>query len=146
MMTLAELIASEPANAGRTDAEVLAWLSESITVQGRVSHSDVMKWGATGPRLKLATAAADTQLPASLRAASLTALDLLQDGTTTFDTADAGNVGLLGALVDGAVLSTSDRSTLMTLGASEVTRWSTVMPGMDEPSMLYHIGRARNAA
>lgn len=119
MTTLKTLIESEPANAAKTDAQVLAWLKETIQVQGAVSHAHLLQWSASGRRTKLDNAVSNGEPIGSM---AKTAISLLNDGVSTFDTADTGNVTLLNALVTATVITQSDMDALMNAGLIDQMR------------------------
>jgi len=134
-MTLTELIDSEPLNAARTDQQVLDWLKETIVIQSRVSHASLLQWAAAGRYAKLSQIKANTDLVVASMALAATAL--LEDGTSTFDTGDAGNVAMLDALIAGGFLDVNDKTALMDMG--KITQLRS-----DKNMSVDYVGAARN--
>ena len=121
---LRDEITNDPATknyAGMTDEQAAASLNVAdIPVQRYVKHSDVMTWGAGGPRKKLADGTGNAS--AAIAAACLTAIDLLSDGVTEFDTDDDDNETLIDALVSAGILTSGDKTALWNMGKKNITR------------------------
>lgn len=115
-MTLHDLIASEPANVGRTDAEVLAWLSETVTAPDptRVTTTTVMA------RLSPEDAATVFGTLSGLApVAPLVAEALIQLRGEGLDLSHANARAMIDALFPEEPL----RSALKALGERQVPRW-----------------------
>lgn len=137
-MTLAELINSEPLNAARTDAEVLAWLNESVNTFMDVGWLDLCMWVAQHAyRPTLVTAASigtDAQ-----KTAAQHVLDCIAAGQPL-----SASDSRVRAVVASAIPAGQPRTDLLALATKTMTRWSTVVSEMDDPSKLYWIQVARN--
>ena len=145
-MALAELkaaIAAEPANAGRTDAEVLAWLDEPVP--GPVPASRLMSL------LLVADAYADIAIAAetpghTARRAAMNAVALLSDRDRQIDYANPLELGAVqattAALVGGGVISAEVQAQVDGLGLTIQTRWAAY--GLRRPT-AHEIGLARLA-
>lgn len=103
-----------------SDVDLAAALNlENIPHAGVVSSTGLKKWAAAGPRAKLETGSLSGD--AAQASACLTAIDMLGDGVTTFDTSDANNLALLNVLVPD-VLSEPDRDSLIAAGLTNISR------------------------
>lgn len=114
-MTLRDLILSEPANAARTDAEVLAWLHETVTAPDptRVTTTTVMA------RLSPTDAAAVFgTLSAAADANPLVAEALIQLRGEGLDLSHANARAMIDALFAEPL-----RSALKALGERQVSRY-----------------------
>lgn len=125
MTTLSALIATMPGITAETsDAAVLAWLSELVTVQARASANSLRAWAAAGGRrarlTRMAEPAADgsTDAVASL---AQTAIDILW-GAEGLDTADARLPALLDAMEAAGILVGTDRADLLACGEVSLRR------------------------
>lgn len=122
LQQLKTLIDSEPLNAARSDADVLAWLNETQTVQGDVSWTDYMLWlSETSGVVKLRTAAASGSADAIKNAGEL-ALIVAQSGQPLF-VSRADVRASLAPLISGGVFSAGERDSLLAKGALTPTRW-----------------------
>ena len=123
--------------ASMNDHEVVADLhTQYRTKQGYVSHNRLLQWAAGGPRKKLE----DNREHVAVAAPVLTALDMLQDGMTNFDTGDADNVALLDGLISANVLDPADKTSLMALGSYPCTRAEELELGAVR---YFHVKEAR---
>lgn len=136
-MTLAELIASEPANAGRTDAEVLAWLNGTVPVFRDVSWLDLSMWIAENDlRQVIASRVGDADAATSTAAQHI--VDCIVAGQPLAASDFRVRTTIAKAMPAGAA-----RDALLALATTQTTRWSTVMREMDDASKLYYIAEAR---
>lgn len=85
----------------------------TISYEGYIEHTDLMTWAASGPRKKLETGASNGDN--AIASACLTALDLLQDGVTRFDTSDAANKTLLGGLKAAGIITGAEETALLAI-------------------------------
>lgn len=143
-MTLADLIASDPANAGRADAEVLAWLRADIQILVPLDSRKLLRWGGAGGRLaKLEDAASNQELPAAVRAVARAAVLVVSREDTQLELADPNHEALVDALVQATVLTADDKAELLAMASQTITRAS--LAGESDPS-LQQVANARGAA
>lgn len=143
-MTLAELIASEPANAARKDAEVLAWLQASIQTLVPLDSRKLLRWGGAGGRLaKLEDAASNAELPVEVRSVARAAVLVVSREDTQLELADPNHEALVDALVLAGVLTADDKAELMAMASQTIVR--AALAGEPEPS-LQQVANARGAA
>lgn len=143
-MTLAELIAAEPANAARSNAEVLAWLRETVQVRQPLNSRQLLRWGGAGGRLaKLEDAAADRELPQVVRSIARAAVLVVSREDTQLELADPNHEALVDALVHAAVLTADDKAELIAMASQTVTR--AALAGESDPS-LQQVANARGEA
>lgn len=116
-MTLADLIASDPDNAARSDAEVLAWLRELVQDFVNVDWQTFYEWrhveGITSTQLQ--TAAAGTGATAT---AAQYFLDLTAAGQELATSRPA-----VRTLIMESDLPAAKRATLQALATVSVPRW-----------------------
>lgn len=140
-MDLKQLIASEPGNASKSDAQVLSWLKDSITVWADVEWREFLIWlhqsGIT--RSTLSTTAAGTGATAT---AAQHFIDVINAGNPL-----GASDSRVRQLVQDSSLSVPLKNSLAALAQRSVPRWSQITTGvtgpMDDASWLYHIALAR---
>ena len=133
-MTLAELIAAEPANAARSHAEVLAWLRETVQVRQPLNSRQLLRWGGAGGRLaKLEDAAADRELPREVRSIARAAVLVVSREDTQLELDDPSHEALVDGLVAAGVLSADDKSELVAMATVEQPRGA--LAGEPNPSL-----------
>lgn len=119
-MTLKELIDSEAANATRTDAEVLAWLNESVTAYVDIAWLDLGMWVAKhNLRPSLITAATATGGTAALRTAAQHILDCIAAGQPLYASDERVREVIGTAMPAGAA-----RDDLVAMATTQKTRWA----------------------
>ena len=145
-MTLTELINSEPANAARTDQEVLDWLQESVAVVGSIGSRVLLRWGAANARLDALEQAATNHASASVRSLARAAVLTVSRPDTELDMGDANHVALVDALVAAEVLTPTDKTELTAMATVSVERWAQD-PGVSQQHPfgpgLVHVANAR---
>lgn len=118
-MTLAELIDSEPANAGRTDQAVLDWLDEVMTSWQDVSWLELTVWlhesGIT--RADLSTAAAGT-------GATATAAQHIIDCVAAGQVLSASD-SRIRSLINASSLSGAAKASLTAAAQTSSPRWAS---------------------
>ncbi len=133
-MTLAELIAAEPANAARSNAEVLAWLRETVETLVPLDSRKLLRWGGAGGRLaKLEDAAANAELPVQVRSVARAAVLVVSREDTQLELADPNHEALVDGLVAAGVLSADDKSELVAMATVEQPRGA--LAGEPNPSL-----------
>lgn len=139
---LRTLIDTEPLNAGRTDAERLAWLKDSVTVWGDVTWQSLSLWASRHDGIaKLKTATSDADL--NIRRAADYVYLVLQAGQS-LQLSSSEVRALVVNLVSGAVFTVAEKDDLLTFSQSSVSRYeSEGLPSMDDNSWLSHIAEAR---
>ncbi|MBX9607274.1 MAG: hypothetical protein K2Y51_13700 [Gammaproteobacteria bacterium] len=140
-MTLKELIDSEPANAKRTDDEVLTWACEDVDKLVPLDSRKLLRWGGAGGRLaRLEDAAANTELPVEVRAVARAAVLVVSREDTTLELDDPNHEALVDALVLAGVLTAADKSELIAMATKRVPRYEAA--GLNRP-LLGDIKAAR---
>jgi hypothetical protein len=140
---LKDRIDAEPANAGRTDAEVLVWLKESVDVYSDVPWSSFALWAARyNGVIKMETHKASGTTDDIKRAAATGLLVLTAGQPLSLSVAEVR--ALMGNLVPD-VFSVPEKEDLLAFSESTVERFSSYgFPEMDDASWLYHINYARS--
>lgn len=139
-MILEELIDSAPANAGRTDQEVLDWLDETVSQWVDIPWLEFQIWrhaeGVTNAMLETVAAGVD-----STRA---TAAQYMLDVVSAGQPFSASDPRVRTLIVDAA-LPAGMMASLQALAQVSVPRWltQTEHADMDSASKLYWIGEAR---
>lgn len=137
-MTLEELIASEPANVERTDAEVLTWLNETVEVRDETLVNDrALMARLTISECDVVFATLDTAAqtsPTVQRALAQLAgegIDLSHDNTR--------------AMIDLLFNSNIElHDKIKAMGRKTVTRWESIgLRNEDEPTRLQMIAEGR---
>lgn len=143
-MTLAELIASEAANATKTDSQVLEWLQELIAVREPINSRRLLRWGGADGRLTKLREAAASHASESIRSVADAALLTVTRPDTELDLADARHETLVDALIAGGVLTADDKTELVTMATGAAPRWQVAGVKAGEVT-LNHVSEARNA-
>lgn len=144
MMTLSELIASEPANASRTDEEILAWLQEPS------GYFEEAVMNARSLMARVGAVRAARILDALEAAASLnSAVKWSISFLTAGDGIDLGHPetrAQIQALAGAGVLTAEDRDLLLGLPRS-IARWELAAdwrdPAVERARALHDIASAR---
>ena len=120
MATLRELIDSEPANAGRTDAEVLAWLLEPVTLYVDIEWIDLVLWPHANGLTRAVMQSAATSGTTANQTAAQHLLDCINAGQPL-----AASRADIRALIIASSLPTSAKNALAALATSSAERWRT---------------------
>lgn len=137
-MTLAELIASEPLNAGRTDQQVLDWCNEFVNDWQDVSWLDLSMWITTNDlRGTIITRTKDAD--AAVATAAQHIVDCITAGQPLAMTDSRVRATLNKALPVGTV-----RDALVTLATKQIPRWEAAGVPRGEVT-INHVAEARNA-
>lgn len=134
-MTLAELVATEPLNASRTDQQVLDWCNELVADWQDVSWLDLSMWVA-GADLRPALNTAVSSGTDAQKTAAQHLLDCLAAGQPLYAT-DARVRSTISKAVSGQV-----RTDLITLATTQVPRWSQAGVPAGEVT-INHVAEAR---
>ena len=119
---LKAVIDAEPANAARSDAEVLAWLSADVVAYREVGSRDLLGWAAVGDRLdRLSAARENGSASASSRTRAQAAYLLITREDTALDWAKHGP--LVQAMVVDGTLTDDEAAELQAMGQISRTRW-----------------------
>lgn len=144
-MTLEELINSDRANAGRTDAERLAWLNEAVSVFVDVSWLDLGMWVAQhNLRPSLITAATATGGTAAIRTAAQHILDCIAAGQPLYASDER-----VREVIGTAMPAGDARDDLVAMATTLIPRWNGVtdwrdpMDSAEQARRLHDIGEAR---
>lgn len=140
---LKQLIDSEPANAGRSDAEVLAWLEED---SGEFAEHFVTERGvywALGPSAGEAFMAG-LEVTAQSNPIVARALKWLAPAEGGIDVGLQSVRSLLDQLALASAITSESAEAIKALAQPKGSRWVAYVGGdTDEVSKLYHIARAR---
>ncbi len=140
-MTLRELIDSDPANAQRTDEEVLAWVHEDVDTLVPLDSRKLLRWGGAGGRLaRLEDAAANAELPVEVRAVARAAVLVVSREDTQLELADPNHEALVDALVASGVLTVEDKAQMIAMATKPAPRYEAA--GLNRP-LLGDIAAAR---
>ena len=141
LSNLKAVIDTEPANAARTDAEVLAWLKESVTVWSDVSWEQFALWASRYDGIrKLETAKAGVD--AGVATAAATGLIVLDAGKDLLLSISEVR-SMMGDLVPD-IFSTAEKNDLLAFSQSTQTRWlNEGFRAMGDKSKLVHINNSR---
>lgn len=139
--SLKAVIDAEPANASRTDVEVLAWLKESMDVYADVVWERFALWCARYDGIrKLETS--KTNADADIARAASTALMVLTAGKVLLLSVTEVRA-LMGNLVPNT-FSVAEKDDLLAFSKSTIERFiSHGFPDIDDNSWLSHIAEAR---
>ncbi len=147
---LKDLIDTEPLNAARTDAEVLSWLQEDVTVQKGITYQDLIVWSsAEGIARKIKAAiASEEATPGTWTNPVYNDVLVLQTllssgGDLDLSRDDVRGIvsGISGA---GLPLTAPNKTALFAFSNEDVLRYeSEGFRLIDDPSWLYHINAAR---
>jgi len=122
MITLTELIASEPANAARSDAQVLAWLTASVDTFVDVSWLDLSMWIAENDlRKTIASRVGGTDAAVSTAAQHI--VDCIAAGQPLAASDARVRTTIAKAMPAGAA-----RNALLALATKSVKRWELSKP------------------
>lgn len=140
---LKEVIDAEPANATRTDVEILAWLKESVTIYSDISWSSFALWAARyNGVIKLETHKASGTTEDIKRAAATGLLVLTAGQPLSLSVPEVR--ALMGNLVPN-VFTPEEKDDLLTFSKSTMERFvSHEFPDIDDNSWLSHIAEARS--
>lgn len=135
-------IDSEPANAGRTDAEVLTWLKESVYVYSDVPWESFALWTARYNGVIKMEAAKSSGGTVDIKRAAATGLLVLTAGKdlklSILEVRE-----LMGNLVPNT-FSVAEKDDLIAFSKSTVQRLESYgFPTIDDGSWLQHIAEAR---
>lgn len=130
-------------DAGDTDAQILAWLHEPVTVARDVEWTDYMLWlSSTGGLKKLKDAEADAVQSDAVRNAAGLALVVAQAGQPI--SLSRPDVRAALAPLVGPVFTVAEKDALLALSDVTMERWETWPLGRhDDTSWLDHIAKAR---
>ena len=139
---LKTVIDAEPANAARTDAEVLDWFKDAVDVYSNVIWERFALWASRyNGIIKFETAKSSGSTDDVKRAASIGLLILEAGKDLSLSVAEIR--ALMGNLVP-AVFTVAEKDDLLDFSKSNVERWiDEGFRRMGDKSRLYHINVAR---
>ena len=134
-------IATDPANSGKTDAEVMAWFLDAITEPGVVVDGEFAIWLAqTDGYKRLKDLAAGTDKIKRRISGAI----IFRGNTTELDFSDSKINAMLAEITDStgaAGFTAAELNTLKALGDVETQRWRTL--NLPRYPLIRHISAAR---
>lgn len=137
--TLKTLIDSEPANAAKSDADVLTWLDETVTIQNDATHGEVLEWCAANDIINIMETHSEGT-DATKRGLADAALTLVRSGGELHLTKSSVQT-LLGSMVALSMITQTNSDDLYALAQEAKTRWANV--GLTQP-IESHVNVARS--
>jgi hypothetical protein len=122
------LIDSDPANAAKTDQQVLDWLHADATINKPINSRQLLRWSASNNRLVNINSAISTG-QVEIRSVAQAAMLMVSRPDTELDLDDSGHIGLLDVLVSASVIDSTDKDDLVTLAETTVKRYTTINIG-----------------
>jgi hypothetical protein len=132
MMTLTELIDSEPLSAGRTDQQVMDWLNETVIVENPIDFIELWEWATDETTAfwkifdeRQLILAGTSALTNSQKGDTLAIWSLLNSGGDwQLDLSKGGVRGPFNTIAGGVVISNPDKGALFARSDMNVLRWT----------------------